>query len=608
MPTLRDLAARLREEVDIVDLISGHTELRQRGAKWLGLCPFHQDTKPSLHVDPDRRLYHCFACKAGGDAIRFVEKIENLDFRGALELLAGRLNIPFQQYLGVSPKAAADAKSREDTLREVCRLARDFFRRTLGGRESGARAQEYIDHRRLAPELTERFELGYAPDAWDALLSFLRGKGFRDQTLLEAGMVRRAEGKDRVFDAFRDRVMFPIWDALGRPVAFSGRVLEGALPDSPKYVNSPETPIYTKGNILYAYHLAKDSIRERGQAVLCEGQMDVLAAHGAGVTEAVASLGTALTEAQAKLLRRQASKVVLLYDADAAGEKATLRGCEILVRHGLKVVIATLPSGMDPDDVVCRDGPEALRRVVESARPALRHLAARLMSSTDGPPEPLERRIWALEQLSPVVQANPNEISRDADISLVAQLIEVPEDLVRRQMASAGGRAARDLRAEALQRKLDRPPAPEQALLRCLLEKPDLVGQVRQQPDVRSLITDARLQGWLERLLAEEELPEASGRFALDATERLAGDDPEAQALLREILLADDDYSDPGRILAEVLGRLQREAAQRRLAHLCEEFSHAPSDEMAQQTSQAIQRTLDELHPGPRRFRRPTPP
>jgi DNA primase len=604
MPTLKDLAARIRQELDIADLVGGHVQLRRRGSKLIGLCPFHREKTPSFTVDPERGLYHCFGCKAGGDAIRFVEQIEGVDFKGALELMARRLGIAFEQYRGISREQAEEGKRREDTLREACTLARDFFRRSLGSPETGEHPRTYLDERAIAPDLIERFELGWSLEGWEALLGVLRAKGFRDQTAEEAGLAIRHPERGSHYDRFRGRLMFPIWDALGRPVAFGGRTLRDE-PDSPKYINSPETPIYTKGEILYAYHLAKDSIRERRQAVLCEGYVDVIAAHGAGITEAVASLGTALTEAQAKMLRRHAERVVFLYDADAAGQTATLRGCEILIRQGLHVFIAPLESGLDPDDMVRRFGSEALRQRVAEARPALAHLTEYLLSAAEGPAEPLERRIWALEQLAPCLLANSNEISRDSEIRQLAQWVGIAEDLVRKHLAKTGPRAAQDLRLEAQQRKLDRPPAAEQALLRSLLEKPDLASALRGRSEVLVWITDLRVRRWLEWLLAEGDLPESSGHFALSAADRLADGSPEDEVLLREILLAEEDYSDPERVLLYTLERLERDAHRRKLAGLAPAQAPLQDEEMFKRVAPQIFDLSRKIHGLPRTDWRP---
>lgn len=584
MPTLKDLADRIHRELSIADVIGRHVELHRKGARLTGLCPFHDDHRPSLSVDVDRGLYHCFVCKAGGDAIKFVQEIEGVDFKGALVLLAGQMGIPFDMYRGVSREVAETSRKREDTLLEALDLARDFFRRTL----SEGTGRDYVERRQIPPEIAERFELGFAPPRWDGLLAALRGKGFREQTGVEAGLLIFNEERQTHYDRFRGRLMFPIWDALGRPVAFGGRVVDPEDQDSPKYINSPETPVYTKGNVVYAFHLAKDAIRAKERAVLCEGYMDVIAAHSAGVTEAVASLGTALTENQAKLLRRHAKQVVLLYDADAAGQQATLRGCEILRRNGLTVRIAPLPAGLDPDDLVRQNGASALQKLVEEAQPALRYLTQWLLSSPDGPGDPLEHRIWVLDQISPAVLSNMNEISRSGEIGQLAEWIGIGEDLVRSHLAKGGGRAAQDLHREMQQRKLDRPPATEQGLVRCLLEKPDLGDHVRRRDEALTWITDPRVRAWTERLLAGDENPEASGRFALDTISQLAAGDPADEALLREILMAEEDYSDPEQVLVAVLDRLEREADRRRLREVSKPFVDAPHTELPAEQAREI--------------------
>ncbi len=362
-----------------------------------------------------------------------------------------------------------------------------------------------------------------------------------------------------------------------------------------------------KGEVVYAYHLAREAIRERGRAVLCEGYLDVIAAHGADVTEAVASLGTALTESQAKLLRRLADRVVFLYDADAAGRSATLRGCEILIRHGLKVFIAPLETGLDPDDVVRLNGPRALRELVDNAQPALQFLAEWLLNLGDGPAEPLERRIWVLESLGPCLRANSNEISRDHEIGKVAQWVGIEEDLVRRHLARPGPGAARDLQQDLQQRKLDRPPMAEQALLRCLLERPELGDRVPQR-EVLDWVTHAGIRRWIQRLLDAPRPSKGSKRCAAPVAEWLALADGDDEVLLREILMAEEDYSDPERLLAYTLSRLEREAARRRLVGTCQKFGAAPDAESAGKTAREIHELGSQIFPETRNpMRAPNP-
>lgn len=580
MPTLKDLAQRLHAELDIADVIGRHVALHRKGATLVGLCPFHDDHRPSLTVNPDKGLYHCFVCKAGGDMITFVQKIEGLDFVGALELLAQWAGIPFEDYRGAPPEAAKGQRSREETLREVCVTARELYRRALAHPQMGAKAAAYLTQRGITPEVAERFELGYAPAEWDALFKRLTSKGFRPQTMVEAGLTIHHAERDSDYDRFRDRLIFPIWDALGRPVAFGGRVLESTDDDSPKYINSPETPIYKKGNTLYGYHLAKEPMRAEGRAVLCEGYMDTIAVQVAGVADAVASLGTALTDAQAKLLRRHAERVVMLYDADAAGKDATLRGCEVLIRQGLKVFIAALPEGMDPDDFVQEHGAEALGKLLEEARPALRHLSEWLLNSPKAPEDPMDRRIWALSQLQPCLVANPNVILRDAEISGASEWLGLPEDLVRRHLGESSSPARHDLRQEVQLRKLDRVDPLDQAVVRCLLENADLCALVRAQHQALEGLTDPRARRWIERLLAEEIPQEAGGRFALHAIEVMAAEDATEAETLREILLAVEDYSDPEKILRLSLERLAQRAAQRRGQAIRKTLEDTPASEV----------------------------
>ncbi|MGY4707320.1 DNA primase [Candidatus Bipolaricaulota sp. J31] len=337
----------IREKVDIVELISRYVALKPSGKGYKGRCPFHPDDTPSFHVSPEKKLWHCFGCGAGGDAIGFLMRIERLSFREALERLAAELGVELRM------------SGERQRLLKVNAAAAAFFREMLRAPE-GRAAQEYLLSRGMGPEVWERYGLGYAPPSGDALLSALSRFGLSD--LERLGLVIRGDRGYR--DRFVDRVIFPIRDESGRPVAFAGRSLSGS---EPKYLNSPNTPLFAKGTLLYGLDLAKEAIRSSGRAVLVEGYTDVISLQVAGIREAVCSMGTALTEAQARRLARYARQVILAYDADAAGETSTLRGIGILLDAGLEVRVAPLPEGEDPDSLVRSRGVAALHAAIAEA-------------------------------------------------------------------------------------------------------------------------------------------------------------------------------------------------------------------------------------------------
>ncbi|MCX7750829.1 MAG: DNA primase [Candidatus Bipolaricaulota bacterium] len=353
----------IKGRIDIVELVGRYVTLKPAGSGFKGRCPFHPDDTPSLHVSPDKGLWHCFGCHAGGDAIGFLMKIEKLSFPEALERLAAEL--------GIELKRGGEGRAR---LLQVNEEAARFFAGELR-KPGGKKARDYLLSRGLPEDAWDRYRLGYAPEGWDGLLRALGRLGV--ETLRELGLV--VPGERGPYDRFRDRVMFTIADDQGRPVAFAGRSFGG----EPKYLNVPNTPLFTKGTVLYGLHLARDAIRAAGRAVLVEGYTDVISFHRAGIEETVGSMGTALTEAQARLLARYTDRVVIAYDRDAAGEASALRGLAILRGAGLRVDVALLPPGEDPDSLVRNHGPDAARAALSSPLPFHRFFVEALASRYD---------------------------------------------------------------------------------------------------------------------------------------------------------------------------------------------------------------------------------
>ncbi|MDR0764361.1 MAG: DNA primase [Synergistaceae bacterium] len=349
----------IKSRIDIVDLIGGYVKLKRAGKNFLGLCPFHSEKTPSFNVSPDRQTFHCFGCGKGGDIFSFVMETEGLGFREALSALAERAGVT----LGSPGEVAAAASAKKD-IRGALEAARDFFRSSLEG-PGGEAARAYLARRNIAPQDASRFSLGWSPPSWDALSKYLSSKGFDNKTVIGAGLA--AQGERGVYDRFRGRVIFPVNDENGRVIAFGGRLLDG---DGAKYVNSPEGPLYNKRRTLYLMDCAKRSVRERKRAILVEGYMDAIRAHMRGFTETVASLGTSLTEEQAALIKRFTDLCYISYDADGAGQSASIRGMYLLERHGLDVRVVTLPKNLDPDDFLSReDGERAFEAALKKALP-----------------------------------------------------------------------------------------------------------------------------------------------------------------------------------------------------------------------------------------------
>jgi DNA primase len=350
--------AELRSAADIVQVIGDHTRLKKAGRSWKGLCPFHNERTPSFTVDREKGLYHCFGCGAGGDVVHFVRQMDRLDFPEAVEALAARFGVTIPRRASRGPR-----DDRRERLFEALAAAHRFYQEQLG--RPGNKAAQYLKERDVSAELTKRLGLGYAPDSWDALSRALL-PAYPEILLVEAGLLQpRSDGKSGSYDRFRDRLLFVLRDERGRPVGFGGRVLgpEG----EPKYLNSPETPVFQKKRLLYGLSDARDAIRKRDRVVLVEGYFDHLALVAAGIEEAVASMGTALTPEQAAKLRRLAPSVVVCYDGDAAGRAATRGALSHLLGQGFSCRVARLPAGRDPHDVLREEGPENLSARIEEA-------------------------------------------------------------------------------------------------------------------------------------------------------------------------------------------------------------------------------------------------
>lgn len=352
----------LKENVDIVDLISDYLELKKSGNRYKGLCPFHSEKTPSFFVNPDNNFYHCFGCGAGGDAINFVMEIENLTFVESIKMLAERSGMELPD---LSDQQKQLYKEREK-LFSLNSLAARFYNYLLTDTNMGQEALQYLYERGFDDRDIEKFRLGFAADEWQLLLNFLQKKGFSTHLIKKAGLI--SEGKNNShYDKFRNRVIFPIFNNRGEVIAFGGRILNSEDSYGPKYLNSPETPIFSKKKNLYGLHFAKDSIREQDSCIIMEGYTDVIQAHKNGFENSIASLGTAFTEEQAKLIKRYAESAYIAYDADTAGNKATLRGLDILSNTGINVKVIQLEEGSDPDQLLKNEGAEVFNDFIENA-------------------------------------------------------------------------------------------------------------------------------------------------------------------------------------------------------------------------------------------------
>jgi DNA primase len=355
---------------DIVEVIGTYFPLKRAGSTFKALCPFHQEKTPSFTVSPSRQTFHCFGCGAGGSVFRFVMDYEHLDFPAAVKKLATRVGIPVIEERGAS---SGEDDRQHEVRRALLQLhaeAAEWFHENLVKAKVGAPAREYLKGRGIDRRIAKDWQIGFAPESWDAFLSFALERGYQQRLLMESGLITRRDesaGEDKGYDRFRNRIMFPIYNDVGEVIAFSGRILDKEA-EAAKYVNSPETPLFRKGRVLFGLHKTKRGLIEADCAIVCEGQLDLITLFEAGITNVVAPQGTAFTENQARILKRFVSEVVLCFDADAAGQKAAERSLDALLQNNLVVRVAEMPAGEDPDSMVRTRGREEFEKRVSAAR------------------------------------------------------------------------------------------------------------------------------------------------------------------------------------------------------------------------------------------------
>jgi DNA primase len=419
----------IRARADIEEVVGEQIPLKRAGKDFRALCPFHQEKTPSFYVVPAKGLFHCFGCGTSGDVFTFLMMRGGLSFQDAARELGARFGVEVPE-----PRIAQAGEDPHRALYEAVAFADDFFRRSLLEGDAGARARKYLAGRGIPDAAIQRFGIGYAPGGWRVLREAAHRHGMEDDLLVAAGLVKESERGDEPYDRFRDRIIFPIAELGGRVVAFGGRVLEKAE-GAPKYLNSPETPIYHKGGLLYGLNWSRHSIRREGAALLVEGYMDYVSLAARGVENVVAGLGTALTEAQANLLARYTGKALLLYDSDPAGMRATFRTADALLRASVHPLVVTLPDGDDPDSLVRRGGADALRPFLQQAADVLERKMQLLeqrgfFDDIDG-----VRR--ALDRLLPTLRATVDPALRDIYTARVAQRTGVRRETLERDVERA---------------------------------------------------------------------------------------------------------------------------------------------------------------------------
>ncbi|WP_059102649.1 DNA primase [Shouchella shacheensis] len=425
-----DTLAEVRQATDIVDVISDYVQLKKQGGGYGGLCPFHGENTPSFSVSPKKQLYHCFGCGAGGNVFTFLQDLEGWSFVETVQTLASRAQIELPEV----PSGNQQTNEKNELNRQMKQgheLAASMYRDIMQFTQEGAAGRVYAEERQFSEELIEVFQIGFAPDKWEALATILEKNRLDLSVMEEAGLIVNRKNAGGYYDLFRSRLMFPICDGKGNVIAFSGRLIgEG----QPKYLNTPETPIFQKNKTLFNLHLARPSIRKRNQAVLFEGAVDAMSAWGAEIKNAVATLGTALSETHAKVLRRNAEEVILCYDGDKAGNEAARKAIPILEQAGCEVRVALLTEGFDPDDFVHKFGPEQFRKqVYDDALPSMSFTMQQLRQGKNLQNE--GERLNYIEEVLKHIAGRPRDLEREHYLRRLAEEFSLSLDALKQELS-----------------------------------------------------------------------------------------------------------------------------------------------------------------------------
>ena len=521
---------RVKGAADIIEVVSAHTDLRRQGARYVGLCPFHEERTPSFSVEPTEKLYHCFGCGVGGDVIKFVEEKEGLGFAEAVELLADRYGVELEREQE-NPRAEAK-RQRRRRLEQLLERSAAFYSNYLWESEEAGKARDYLAQRGLREEVLRAFGVGYAPSAWDKILVRGQQAGFSVEELRAVGLAQRGRsGGD--YDRFRERIMFPIRDRRGRVLGFGGRAMRSD--QGAKYVNTAETDFFHKSQILYGVDRAKAAIAKAGRAVVVEGYTDVLALHQAGIEEAVGVMGTAITPDQVAALSGMVEEVVLALDADSAGQEAMLRAQRVAAGRRMRLRVAAMPAGEDPAEMMAADGgPERFREILERAE-ELTAFQVRLVLERTDTSSPIERD-RALAEVAPVLAGMGETVSRDELIRKVAEKLDLEPAMVMGRVVAAtpasGGRQDPGPESRVPAQPAPRRPAEltsrerrERALLAMCVALPD------EGKEYLSRLTEAHLSPTGLRAAAWlREHPE-------DPASNLPHDDGELAGLIAELVI-----------------------------------------------------------------------
>ncbi len=567
----------IREKASILEVVSDFVSLKKAGKNYLGLCPFHSERTPSFTVNEEKGIFHCFGCGVGGNVFNFLMRTGQLSFPEAVKNLAQRYGV------ALPVRELSEEEKRRKSLREklydLNEMAADYYHQVLTARKEGEEGRAYLASRGLSDETIREYRLGFAPHSWDSLSLFLQGKGIPLNLAETAGLViPRKEGsgfgpKPGYFDRFRRRVIFPILHESGRALGFGGRLVvdevgASGIP-SPKYMNSPETPVYSKGQTLYGLNVSKGYIREKGSALIVEGYMDLLSLVQAGFRNVVASLGTALTPAQLSHLSRYTRDAVLIFDGDESGQKATQRSLDLFSQEGLSARVVSLPAGLDPDSFIRQEKGARFEQVLSGAVPVVEYLFEQLILRHDV--RTVEGKVRVLRELVPALNRLPDPLEKDLYVQRVALRLGLKESQIRDQIK---GRDIPVFEKEGTARA-PRGPAHERILLQIMLMNPSAIARVQ------GVVGKEGFSDLRHRKLARKMMEIRESGEDLEPQKIVAGAEEDLRDLASELLLEEESLVEPDRMLEDCLRKV-------RLSRIRQEIQEV--DEEIRRRSQGSQR------------------
>ena len=538
---LREIQGRL----DIVEVIGGYISLKKAGRNFKALCPFHPEKTPSFMIYPQKQFFICYGCGAGGDLITFLMRHEHLEFPEAVQALAQKAGMA----IPVSSGGSSSKKAHVD-LYQAHEVATQFYKTLLATSPEAEAARLYLKKREVDPAVWEEFSLGYAPNRWDGFVSHARGQNLSPPLLEKAGLAVRREGAEGWYDRFRHRIIFPIWDARGKVIAFGGRALDDG---TPKYLNSPETDLYVKGRVLYGLHLAAPHIREKDFCIVVEGYMDMISPYQHGIRNVVASMGTSLTPGQVQLIRRMTRHVVMVYDGDYAGEMATLRGLDLFLEAEMRVKVAGLPVGLDPDSLIKNRGVQALAQAIQNSEDLFDYKLNLLKRRFD--PKQVEGRIRICEEMLPTIKKVPNAIQRGEYVKRLSELLGVNEELLWAELGRVKLGLSSWQPAVAWEPLARAAMTAEDLLAGLLLEEPTWIQRLNNRLGVEDLKDPSvqQLVSWLTEKWQQGTLP-GDHRELVNSFPRDSGD---WENRLAQWLAWADTIAEKDRAFEEVLERIR---------------------------------------------------